>query len=53
MTSNPTPHVWISNVAFARMTGIRQICMHCRLGVETLRDPRAKATCPGKPEAER
>ena len=28
------PHVWISNAAFARATGIVRVCMDCGLGLE-------------------
>lgn len=41
-------HFWISNPAFYRMTGVRWICMDCRIGVATRRDV-VRKSCPGRP----
>ena len=38
-------HQWISNAAFARLTGIKKVCMVCRQPNTT-----AAKTCPGKPQ---
>ena len=49
MTSpDPRPHMWISNDAFARMTGVKFVCMVCGRGVASRRDPEARESCPGK-----
>lgn len=40
-------HAWISNAAFARITGVKKVCMTC--GAPSNNAPRE---CPGKrPEA--
>lgn len=36
-------HVWISNAAFARMTGIKKVCMTCGQG-----SGNADKVCSGK-----
>jgi hypothetical protein len=45
MTTKAPPHerhVWISNRAFTRLTGIKAVCMVCRQPKET-----APLYCPG------
>lgn len=37
------PHMWISNTAFTKMTGIKKVCMDCRQPNTT-----AERFCPGK-----
>jgi hypothetical protein len=49
MTTEIRKHVWINNAAFARMTGIKKVCLVC--GQPNIS---ADASCPGKrltPEA--
>jgi hypothetical protein len=42
-------HVWISNAAFARLTGIAKVCMTCGLGLaKGERLIREERVCPGK-----
>lgn len=38
-------HVWISNAAFSRMTGVKRVCMTCGQPSNT-----AAKECPGKRE---
>ena len=40
-------HVWISNTAFTRITGVRKVCMDC--GQTNLT---ATKVCPGKRQEE-
>lgn len=42
-TETPRKHFWISNAAFARMTGIKKICMDCGQPSNN-----ADKVCPGK-----
>ena len=41
-------HVWISNAAFARITGIKKVCMLCGQA-----NTNADKTCPGQPTGKR
>jgi hypothetical protein len=43
-------HSWISNPAFYRMTGVKWICMDCRIGVARRTDV-VRKSCPGRPIA--
>ena len=38
-----TKHLWISNAAFTRMTGIKKVCMACGQASSN-----ASKECPGK-----
>jgi hypothetical protein len=38
-------HIWVRNTAFARLTGIRKVCMTCGAASPGTRD---KEPCPGK-----
>jgi hypothetical protein len=39
----PRPHIWISNAAFTRMTGIKKVCITCGQPSNN-----ADKKCPGK-----
>ena len=43
-----TEHRWISNPAFYRMTGVKWVCMDCRIGVARRTDV-VRRSCPGRP----
>ena len=46
--TKPRQHVWVSNAAFARATGIAKVCMDCGLGLVTgERLIAAERVCPG------
>jgi hypothetical protein len=52
MKREPDTHVWISNTAFARLTGFVKVCLNCKLALEK-GERLVERTCPGKPEATR
>lgn len=41
--ADPRKHVWISNAAFARVTGVKKVCMTCGQPNNT-----ADKECPGQ-----
>jgi len=43
MSTHPVKHVWIKNVAFTRLTGIKKVCLACGQP-----DSTAAKVCPGK-----
>ncbi len=43
----PDTHVWVTNPAFTRMTGLRKVCMVCGLALDK-GERLTERTCPGK-----
>ena len=43
MTDSKRKHLWVSNAAFSRLTGIRKVCMVCGQPSNN-----ADRECPGK-----